>query len=658
VTGRRWVRAPWVRAPWVRGPWVRGSRARGFWLRLGVLAGAVLAAAAVSLALAPAASAHPLGNFSINQYSGLRVQPDGVTVDYVLDMAEVPAFQARSQDIDTDSDGALSPVELARWRAAGCARLSTQVTVAVGGRAVPLKITGATLTFPPGTAGLVTLRLGCTLRAAARIDHPVHLSYRNSSYTDRVGWREVTAVGDGTTLAGSTVPATSSSRRLTAYPANLLANPLDVRGAELDARPGGARAGAAPASAEPAAPLARGVDRATSKFTELVGQRRLTVAFGLLAVLLSVLLGALHALAPGHGKTVMAAFLVGGRGSLRQAFAVGLTVTATHTAGVLVLGTVLTTSVALAPQTLYPWLGVASGVLLAGVGVTLFRRARAGVPDHSHPHGHSHVHDHDYDHSHSHGHGHDGYGHSHGHGQGHSHGHGQGHSHGHGRCHGHGHGGGHAGDHGHGAGEHRHEDGTAHVHPLAEPEDADLAVPVGLNAVGRVPVLAGVPAHAGGARVGTALPDLDRHSHADGELPDRRPARSCEKGHTQPGRVEPAGAAPAGGVPSVRRWALLVMGFAGGLVPSPSALVVLLGAVALGRTWFGVLLVAGYGVGMAAALMGIGLLLARGRRFLQRRSLPRGALAITSRLPVLTAGLIVAVGLGLATQAAVALLAR
>jgi nickel/cobalt exporter len=100
-----------------------------------------------------------------------------------------------------------------------------------------------------------------------------------------------------------------------------------------------------------------------------------------------------------------------------------------------------------------------------------------------------------------------------------------------------------------------------------------------------------------------------------------------------------------------------MLGFAGGMMPSPSALVVLLGAVALGRTWFGILLVVGYGVGMAAALMGIGLLLAGGRRSLERCNLHPRAQAITARLPVLTAGLIVAVGLGLATQAAVALLA-
>jgi nickel/cobalt exporter len=107
--------------------------------------------------------------------------------------------------------------------------------------------------------------------------------------------------------------------------------------------------------------------------------------------------------------------------------------------------------------------------------------------------------------------------------------------------------------------------------------------------------------------------------------------------------------------PVVRRRGLLAMGFAGGLVPSPSALVVLLGAIALGRTWFGILLVIGYGAGMATALMGIGLLLARGRRLLERRGLPPRIGAFAARLPLATASLVVLVGLGLAAQAVLAL---
>jgi nickel/cobalt transporter (NicO) family protein len=558
------------------------------------LAGVLVALAAAgigSVALAGPASAHPLGNFTVNQYSGLRVATDGVRVDYVLDLAEIPTYQVRSQ-VERDPAG---------WRAATCARVAGEATLAVDGTAVPLAVGSSTVDFRPGAAGLSTLRLGCELRASARLDHRVHVSYRTGSYTDRVGWREVTAVGDGTTLAGSTVPATSRSARLTAYPADLLSAPLDVRGAELDAVPGGGHA-AAVDTAAPDTPLARGVDRATAAFTGLVARRNLTLAFGLVAVLLSVFLGALHAFAPGHGKTVMAAFLVGGRGTLRQALTVGLTVTATHTAGVLVLGTVLTTSVALAPQTLYPWLGVTSGLILAAVGISLFRRVRAGG-DLTHPHSHG-PHSHG---PHSHGHAHhdgpaDGEGPAYG--EGPARGDGDGHALVGGRAHV----GGHARDHG------GHDHGAVAV--LGHGHDHG--------------------GHGGGH---------DHGGHADGH---------DHGGHGDHGRGRENGGHGRAHGP-VRRRGLLAMGFAGGLVPSPSALVVLLGAIALGRTWFGILLVVGYGAGMAAALMGIGLLLARGRRMLERRALPPRLRLVARWLPPATALLVVAVGFGLAGQAALVL---
>ena len=147
-----------------------------------------------------------------------------------------------------------------------------------------------------------------------------------------------------------------------------------------------------------------GVDRATAAFTALVGERSLSPGFALVALLLAVGLGAAHALAPGHGKTVMAAYLVGLRGTLRQAATIGATVTLTHTAGVLLLGLVLTTSGAVASERVYPWLGLGSGLLLAGVGIGLLVRARPG-----HGHGHPHPHEHpDPDHPHPHDHDHTG----------------------------------------------------------------------------------------------------------------------------------------------------------------------------------------------------------------------------------------------------------
>ena len=534
--------------------------------------GAVLAALAAILLVAGAtgAAAHPLGNFTVNTSSGLRVGPDRLDVDYVVDMAEIPTFQTR-QAIDTDHDGTVGPAEAASWRDRECPRLAGGLRAAVDGRALALSVAGSALTFPKGVGGLETLRLECALdgRLPAAGEAGRSLTYADGNHQGRVGWREITAVGDRATLESTDVPATSTSARLTAYPKDELSSPLDQRTASLRFHPGGPPAPAAaqpattaaqpatsaaqpatsasqtataarPAQRNPAsrceaprrgslaapdtgcsrlstppsggtgapAPPARGgVDRATAVFTALVGERSLSPGFAVVALLLAVGLGAAHALAPGHGKTVMAAYLVGLRGTLRQAAVIGATVTITHTAGVLLLGLVLTTSRAVASERLYPWLGLASGLLLAGVGTGLLVRARAG--HHPHPHDHPHPHGHHHDHG-------------------------------------------------------------------------------------------------------------------------------------------PAGR-PLG------RRGLVALGLAGGLVPSPSAVVVLLGGIALGQAWFGVALVVAYGLGMAATLTGVGLLLAHLRtRMDGRLQLKAGSLAARAGrlLPAATASVIVVVGLALAVNGA------
>jgi nickel/cobalt exporter len=472
--------------------------------------GAVLAVLAAVLLVAGAtgAAAHPLGNFTVNTSSGLRVGPDRLDVDYVVDMAEIPTFQTR-QAVDTDHGGTVGPAEAASWRDQECPRLAGGLRATVDGQALALSVAGSSLTFPEGAGGLATLRLECALAAGlpAAGGPGRSLAYADGNHPGRVGWREITAVGDRATLESADVPTTSSSARLTAYPKDQLSSPLDQRTASLRFHPGGAAAAAAqPAHERPASP--GGVDRATAVFTALVGERSLSPGFAAVALLLAVGLGAAHALAPGHGKTVMAAYLVGLRGTLRQAAVIGATVTITHTAGVLLLGVVLTTSRAVASERLYPWLGLASGVLLAGVGIGLLVRAR---PRHPNPH--------DHDHPHPHGHHH---------------------------------------DHG------------------------------------------------------------------------------------------PAGR-PLG------RRGLVALGLAGGLVPSPSAVVVLLGGIALGQAWFGVALVVAYGLGMAATLTGVGLLLAHLRtRMDGRLRLPAGSLAARAGrlLPAATASVIVVVGLALAVNGA------
>jgi nickel/cobalt transporter (NicO) family protein len=511
-----------------RGPGNRRAVPR--WNRAAVLA--VLAAALAVAGAAPAA-AHPLGNFTVNSYSGLRVGPDRLVVDYVLDMAEIPAFQAR-QGIDGDRDGEVSDAEAAGWRDRECPRLAGGLRATVDGRPLSLGVTTAAVAFPPGVGGLQTLRLECALAAPLPTGGGRHdLAYTDGNQAGRVGWREITATGDGATLEAADVPTRSASGRLTAYPEDQLRSPLDQRTAAVRFRPGGPRAGEAVTGGHAA--TRRGVDRATAAFTALVAERRLSPGFGLLALALAVVLGAAHALAPGHGKTVMAAYLVGLRGSLRQAATIGATVTVTHTAGVLLLGLVLSASRAVASERVYPWLGLASGLLLAGVGLTLAARA---LTSHRHPH----------------------------------------------------------------------------------------------------------PAGPGGGVEGPAVPGRDPAGHG-GHTHDHSGHGHPHDGHGRGGW---------GGRPLGRR-GLVALGLAGGLVPSPSAVVVLLGGIALGHAWFGVALVLAYGLGMAATLTGVGLLLAHLRTRVDRRlAIPAASLLVRAGrlLPVATASVIVVVGLALAAQGA------
>ncbi|MFC5835903.1 High-affinity nickel-transporter [Nonomuraea insulae] len=441
----------------------------------------------IAALVATVLAAHPLGNFSVNHYDGLTIHRDRVEHVAIVDSAEIPTLQ---QPVSGPAD--------AHARRA-CAELRTAVHAQAGGRPLGWRVAEASFAYQPGAAGLRTSRLTCRLTAPLLVDRPLALTFANSYRADTSGWREITAKGQGVRLSASTVPAGSVSGELRDYPDDLLSSPLDVRRANLTVEPGEGGPGA-----EATVPGVDVVTRYTGlladRLNTLVGADRLTVPLGLLALLLSLVLGAVHAAMPGHGKTVMAAYLAGQRGRLRDAVTVAATVTATHTAGVLVLGVLVTVTAALTGEAVLGWLGVVSGLIIALIGVGLLRSALR--------HRHSHEH-------------------------GHGHGHGHGHEHGHGRW--------------------------------------------------------------------------------------------------------------SGGV--------VALAVAGGLVPSPSALVVLLGAMALGRTAFGVMTVVCYGLGMALTLLAAALALRR-----------LGDLALVGRLgrlrpygAAMTASLVLLVGAGVTLRAVAAL---
>jgi nickel/cobalt exporter len=130
-------------------------------------------------------------------------------------------------------------------------------------------------------------------------------------------------------------------------------------------------------------------------------------------LLLAAGFGAVHALTPGHGKTLVAAYLVGERGTVWHALLLGLVTTLTHTAAVLLLAAVLYFFPNLVAGDVQSLLGLVGGLLVTGLGLWLLLRRLTGQADHFHLSGHSHHHHHGHDHGHDHHHDH-----SHGHGEG------------------------------------------------------------------------------------------------------------------------------------------------------------------------------------------------------------------------------------------------
>ncbi|MFB7460925.1 nickel transporter [Streptomyces sp. NPDC056188] len=491
-------------------------------------AAALTAACALVLVPAGAASAHPLGNFTVNRYDGLVASPGALRVEHVEDLAEIPATQAKP---DIERTG------LAAWARQRCEKAARDSAVTVDGRGVALTAHSSHARVRPGQAGLDTLRVECGLSAPLPENATVAVGFRGAEAASGPGWREITARGDRMTLTASDVPTTSVSRELTDYPAQLLSSPADTAVASLRVRPGGPALADDRRDAPAASVLPRGADRWTRALDDLVARHDLTLGFAALALAVAVGLGALHALAPGHGKTVMAAMAAarGGRARMRDVLPLAASVTVTHTLGVVALGLLVAAGSAAAPSVI-AWLGIASGVLVTLGGAALVRRAWRHR-----------------DHGHSHGHGH-GHGHSHGHGHTHSH------------------------DHDHDL-EHTHG-GHTHTHPA-------------------VPTLRGT----------------------------------------------------------------LLLGFAGGLVPSPSAVVVLVGAAAMGQAWFGLLLVVAYGVGLALTLTAAGFAVVRlgsgMNRLLDGR--PRwtagpAAALVRRSAPLGSACVVVALGAGLMLKGAAAAL--
>jgi nickel/cobalt exporter len=344
-------------------------------VRRALLALAVLAA----LALPALASAHPLGNFTTNHYSRVVASGDRIYVLYVLDLAEIPTFQEKP------TAARLLP------------RVANGISLRVDGRAIPLRPLRHALGFPPGVAGLRTTRFESVYESPPLQAGMRRLAYQDGTFPGRIGWKEIVVEhGSGAELLSSSAPSRSVSDELRAYPKDQLSSPLEVSSASFEVSPGRGP-GLAPTvsrgqSLDSRVTVHGGGD---GGFASLISREKLSAGFVALALLLAFFWGAVHALSPGHGKSIVAAYLVGTRGTAKHAALLGLTVTVTHTVGVFALGLVtLALSAFIFPEQLYPWLNLASALLVVFVGCGVLRSRLRHRRQHKHGHGHHHHHEH------------------------------------------------------------------------------------------------------------------------------------------------------------------------------------------------------------------------------------------------------------------------
>ena len=518
----------------------------------------------IGLAAPAAALAHPLGNFTINHYAGIAVARDHVQLDLVIDMAEIPTFQERLK-IDTSGDGDVSDDEAAAAAPTRCATEAGAMRLTIAGSSVAVPAGGsASITFLPGLGGLSTMRIECayTVPLAAELSGATTIEFSDTSYADRIGWREIVATGIGVTIDAKGLPTTSPSQKLTAYPADLISQPLDMRSATIVATPLAAAATTAPAASPAPAAAVVGANALGAVPGGVAGELPaifqsvdLTPVVLVLSVLTALGLGAGHALTPGHGKTLMAAYLVGTRGTALHAVGLGLAVTVSHTLGILVLAALVVGAQGLLPPDVVVRTApvIAAVTIVAIGGWMLLAELRRRLARHSAAASHW---DHDHDHDH---------------------------------------------ETDHAMHPHDHEVPHGHEAPREHDHDRDNDV---------VPADSGLHSHGGLT-----------HSH----LP------------------------PAGSTISWR--GLIALGLAGGLIPSTSALFILLGSIVAGRPAFGFVLVVVFGLGMALVMTGVGLAMVFARTRLDRLPSGSGFGRLARHAPLIAAVVVLAFGLYLTAQA-------
>jgi ABC-type nickel/cobalt efflux system permease component RcnA len=554
-----------------------------------------------------------LGNYTVNQFAGITLDKRRVKLHFVVVYGQLPALTALHK-ADSNNDGVTSQAERDAYAKRLAPGFASKLKLSVGATRVPLKLKSWTSSLPSESTGF-SLRLDAryvgALPAGLAAGAVRHLKFDNTNYSGRIGWHEIVVkAGSGVRVFNTNAFSTSLTSALSVNPEKLPpGGPLDERDVHLAFTHGappagavmlaprngaGAKVAAAGGSGQRSGIQATGVaatwlNHATKQLVDLILARHLAPHVVALALLFALVLGALHAFSPGHGKTVVGAYLIGSRGTIRHAVFLGVTVTITHTLGVFALGlATLFASQFVVPARLFPILSLVSGLLVVVIGLTLFIRRLRGVG-----HRHAHVHD--------------------------------------------------------------HAPALATVGPAVEgPAEA-----VGIAAE-EPEALAEVMAVDANAVLPGPEPALahDGHEHAHHHhehFPGHHHHHDHDHAHAHADHVHAHGALththggsththlPPGAEGEKVTWkSLLGLGISGGLIPCPSAMVLLLATIALHKTAYGLVLVIAFSVGLALTLTGVGTAFLYARRLFSRARVPGRLVQV---LPAISAAIITGIGI-------------
>jgi ABC-type nickel/cobalt efflux system permease component RcnA len=333
----------------------------------------VLSSVLVCLCVRPAA-AHPLGNFTINHLTRVSTSRATLSLDYTLDIAEIPTFQ-----IMHGVYGAWDASQLHRWANEESSLVTAGLLVSVDGTPQVLSAIGPRATLRPGAGGLPTLYWTSSFNVPVSIGTSRIVKIEDRVYADRrIGWKDVVVA-----------PAIDPTNRLTSYPSALIGSPRHNDVAEFTLERNGTISHANVRSDDFAPVQSGGVSLVRGSYlSDLFARPDQSPWLIALTLLVALGLGALHGLEPGHGKALLAFTLVGARATVKQAGVLALSLTFAHTIAVLLLGLALFFLADFASESIFGWITLVSGGAVAFIGA---RALNAAIAHAKHRHEHAHA---------------------------------------------------------------------------------------------------------------------------------------------------------------------------------------------------------------------------------------------------------------------------